>query len=197
MSVITVSNVIDSTISTADSLHNAHHATPGFAGGSHCIVAQPNQSASWETNKQLLIGFSLFSCVIATAFSLIGAWMILPFAGLEMTALGGALYIVCRKLNLRHVLRIDEAVLIIEKGIGQPQHSWRFSKSACSILVERKHHPWDPISIAICGYDEQGALQQIPVGEFLNQADSQLLLETLKQQGLSIRSDSRCGHIEL
>jgi uncharacterized membrane protein len=34
---------------------------------------------------------------IAIAFALKGAWLILPFAGLEMLVLGAALYVVARR----------------------------------------------------------------------------------------------------
>lgn len=159
------------------------------APGASSVIAQPNQSASWEANKQLLIGIGVFSGLIATGFSLIGVWMVLPFAGLEFTALGGALYIVCRKLNLRHILHFSGDVLVIEKGIRFPQQVWRLPKQHCYLSVERKRHPWDPIRINIC-CNRDGHSENIPIGEFLNQEDSAQLLTVLRQHGLPVRNDS-------
>ena len=49
----------------------------------HCI-ARPNDSASAESVSKLLVGLCLLSGLIAVAFWHIGAWMVLPFAGLEL-----------------------------------------------------------------------------------------------------------------
>ncbi len=164
------------------------------AEGACSVIAQPNQSASWETNKQLLLGFSIFSGVIATAFSLIGAWMVLPFAGIEITALGSALYVVCRKLNQRHVLFFSADQLIIEKGIGYPQQVWNLPRQNTFISVERQPHPWDPIKLSLhCHRD--GNIETIPIGDFLNRIDSEQLLSTLREQGLAVRNDSRTSQI--
>ena len=172
------------------------NAAPG-SPGSHCIVAQPNQSANWRLNKQILIGIGILSIVIATGFTLVGAWVILPFAGLELLALSYALYRVCRNQNARHVLRFSDQQLIIEKGIDYPQQVWELDRSNTSLLVGRNKHPWDPIDISLCSTDPEGVVKQIPVGDFLNKADSKSLLAELKQQGLMIRSDSSYGHRKL
>ena len=47
------------------------------------IVAEPNRSASWEVNKMVLLAMCCLSGVIAGGFALLGAWPILPLAGLE------------------------------------------------------------------------------------------------------------------
>lgn len=161
--------------------------TPSLSGRS--VIAQPNQSADWNTNKQLLLGFSLFSGVIATAFSLIGAWMILPFAGLEITALGGALYIVCRQLNQRHILYFADDLLIIEKGTRFPQRAWQLPRQYTFIGVERQTHPWDPLRLTLYCH-RQGHCEAISIGEFLNREDSHHLLAALRRQGLTVRNDS-------
>jgi len=43
------------------------------------------------------LGMVVVSFSIAIAFALKGAWLILPFAGLEMLVLGAALYVVARR----------------------------------------------------------------------------------------------------
>lgn len=165
--------------------------------GASSIIAQPNQSADWQTNKQLLLAMGLLSGLIATGFTLIGAWVILPFAGIEITALGGALYLVCRKLNMRHVLYFSGDQLVIEKGIRCPQRVWQLPRQTTSIIVERQNHPWDPIKINLCCHNEHGAIEQISIGDFLNKEDSQLLLDALRRQGLAVRSDSNAGTVRL
>ncbi len=157
--------------------------------GARSIIASPNQSADWHTNKQLLLVVGLLSGTIATGFSLIGAWIVLPFAGLEMTALGSALYVVCRKSSQRHILHFAGEHLVIEKGMRCPQQVWQLPLRDTFISVERRRHPWDPLRLTLC-CDRDGRHESIPVGEFLNRDDSTRLLTLLRQQGLAVRNDS-------
>lgn len=159
------------------------------APGASSVIARPNQSSNWEANKQLLLGVGVLSGLVATGFSLIGAWMVLPFAGLEFTALGGALYVVCRKLNQRHILHFSGELLVIEKGIRFPQQVWQLPKQHCFLSVERKRHPWDPIRIAVCCH-HLGHSEHIAIGDFLNREDSKELLAVLRRYGLAVRNDS-------
>ena len=160
--------------------------------GARSIIASPNQSADWNSNKLLLLAVGVVSGIIATVFSTIGLWMVLPFAGLEITALGGALYIVCRRLNQRHILHFAGDQLIVEKGIGGPQRVWQWPTRYTYISVERRSHPWDPIRINLfCHHN--GNDETISIGEFLNREDSDRLLDVLRQQGLAVRNDSTAG----
>ena len=68
------------------------------------IILLPNQSLDWEGNKRViwLLGFVCMG--IAVAFTIIaGAWVMLPFAGLEILSLSLALYYVSWKLSYRHI----------------------------------------------------------------------------------------------
>ena len=181
------------------SANNNSKAAARRTAAARCIIAQPNQSASWQSNKRILLGIGILSGLVATACGLLGAWLILPFAGIEITALGSALYIVCRRLNVRHVLRFCDDQLIIEKGRGQPQQRWQLDKHSTSIFIERQLHPWDPIKISLCcrqrGPDNKTRIETIPIGDFLNREDSQQLLAVLREQGLMVRNDSVSGQL--
>lgn len=150
------------------------------------IIAQPNHSASWQSNKQIIVIIGLISGVIATGFSLLGAWLVLPFAGIEITALGGALYIVCRQSHRRHVLYFDGDKLRVEKGIDHPEQCWQLCRSNTRIHVEQQAHHWDPIKINLYYQPPSARAELIPIGDFLNKNDSQRLLELLRDQGLIV-----------
>jgi uncharacterized membrane protein len=163
----------------------------------HYIVAQPNQSASWQVNKVLILALGLPFALIATAFSLAGAWLLLPFAGLEITGIGAALYVVCKRLQNKHVLIFDHQQLKVEKGCGKPEHSWMFDVSTLAVAVERQAHPWDALKISLYGHSPNGQCQQVSVGDFLNKQDSQKLLNALRKQGLPVRSDSTLCELQI
>jgi uncharacterized membrane protein len=176
---------------------------------SACIIARPNQSASWQSNKRLIVIIGIFSGLVATLFSAIGAWLILPVAGLEITALGSALYLVCRRAGLRHILHVQGQQLLLEKGHRHSLQRWQLDKTNTSLFVERQQHPWDPVKISLYyrhqhhpkkkrdNNCQQGQIELIPIGEFLNKDDSQRLLAALRQQGLKVRNDSCNGDISL
>ncbi len=141
------------------------------------IVAEPNRSATWETNKLVLIAMCCLSGVIAGGFALIGAWPILPFAGLEMLALGSALYYVCWKLRYRHVVTLEEKSVLIQKGHYHPRHQWRFDRDSTTIQVTNQPHPWDAPQISLCSRGEQ-----VSLGEFLSKDDANELLQLLRER---------------
>ena len=141
------------------------------------IVAEPNRSASWEANKMVLIAMCCLSAVIAVGFAAIGAWPILPFAGLEMLALGSALYYVCWKLRYRHVITLDAQSVKIQKGHYHPRQQWQFEREQSAISVIPERHPWDGPQISLYSKGEV-----IRLGEFLNRDDSLKLLALLKKQ---------------
>ena len=141
------------------------------------IVAEPNRSASWQTNKLVLILMCCLSGTIALGFAAIGAWPILPFAGLEMLALGSALYYVCWKLRYRHVITLGSGTVRVQKGHYYPKKSWDIPVDDAALSVTPENHPWEAPGITLFSRGEE-----IPLGEFLNREDSLKLLTLLKGQ---------------
>jgi uncharacterized membrane protein len=141
------------------------------------IVAEPNHSASWQANKLVLIVMCCLSGVIAGGFALIGAWPILPFAGMEMLALGAALYYVCWKLRYRHVVTLAADKVRIQKGHYHPRQQWCFDRDNTTVQVISQPHPWDAPQISVCSRGEQ-----VSLGEFLSKEDTNTLLQLLRER---------------
>lgn len=169
---------------------------PGTSRSPCCryIIAQPNCSASWQTNKIIIVITGLMAGMIAALFSAIGAWLILPVAGIEITALGSALYVVCRQTNRRHVIRFNGQHITVEKGLQQPQHTWHLNTATTAIFVDRQSLQ-DPLKITLYCQHDSGQYELIPIGDFLNNTDSQQLLVVLREQGLRVNSDSSIGRV--
>lgn len=139
------------------------------------IVLKPNHSSNWRTNQLVLLAIAVPSMGIAIAFAFFGAWPILPFAGLELTALGCALYYVNWKLEYRHVITLSEDQLRIDKGFYAPKQSWKFKREDSSLAVTPESHPWDGPVMTLHDSNES-----VPIGEFLNREDSLTLLSLLR-----------------
>lgn len=56
------------------------------------IIARPNSSLSPRGRIAVVALLASFSLAVAIGFSLIGAWLVLPFAGLELLAVAYAFY---------------------------------------------------------------------------------------------------------
>jgi uncharacterized membrane protein len=154
------------------------------------IIAKPNCSATWSSNMLVLLVLAIPSLGAATAFAVIGAWPILPLAGLELLALGCALYCVNWKLQYRHVITLSDETVCIDKGFYVPRQSWTFPRRGIGLAIVPESHPWEGPELSL-----QGTGESVSVGEFLNREDS-LKLAALLRQEFRVGSHSARGNRE-
>lgn len=158
-------------------------------GSTLTIIVRPNRSASWRANKLLLLALAVPSLGSAIGFALVGAWPILPFAGLELGAVGSCLYYVNWKLQYRHVITLEPDRIRIDKGFYLPRQSWSFARGNTRLAIVPKRHPWDSPLLSLCNSGES-----ISIGEFLNREDA-LILQGLLQRQLRISEDQGRGSL--
>jgi len=148
------------------------------------IVVKPNHSATWRHNLWLLAALAVPSLGAGIAFALLGAWPILPLAGLELTALAGALYWVNWKLEYRHVIRLTDELITIDKGYFVPKRSWRFAREESALRVVPEAHHWQGPELSV-----HDRLSETRIGDFLNREETLQLLSLLRAE-LRIRTHS-------
>lgn len=51
------------------------------------LTVRPNCALGWRTTKWLIAGFGLCLVVVASWFAALGAWLVVPFAGIELLVL--------------------------------------------------------------------------------------------------------------
>jgi uncharacterized membrane protein len=145
------------------------------SGGSYRIVLKPNCSISWRE----LMFFYLLTCAVALAvglfFTLQGLWLVLPFSGLEMLALGIGLYLTSRKVYRREIITLDQKRTRIEKGLRQIEQSWDFKTPW--VRIEDEHaggqNPRRRLTISMSG-------ESVEVGSFLANSEKEALAFQLK-----------------
>jgi uncharacterized membrane protein len=139
------------------------------------FVLSPNCSISWRE----LVLFYIFTCVVALAigvfFTLQGLWLVLPFSGLEMLALGFGLYLTSRKVNRKEVITLDQRRTRVEKGVQQIDQCWDFETPWIRLVDEPTGRPDRPRKLAIGSHGNY-----VEVGEFLDNSEKDRLAFQLK-----------------
>jgi uncharacterized membrane protein len=145
------------------------------SGESYRFVLSPNCSINWTK----LVLFYLLTCLVALAvglfFTLQGLWLVLPFSGLEMLALGIGLYITSRKVYRREVITLDPEHTRIEKGVQRIDQRWEFKTPWIRIeddLPDRRS-PRRKLTISMYG-------ESVEVGSFLANSEKEALAFQLK-----------------
>ncbi len=148
------------------------------------IVLSPNCSITWRE----LVLFYLFTCVVALAIGIFflfqGLWLVLPFSGLEMAALGACLYLTSRKVNRREVITLDRERTRVEKGVRRIDQSWEFETAWLRLIDERSGVRDRDRRLAIGTHGNY-----VEIGNFLDQAEKDALAFRLKD--CIIRGDFR------
>ena len=101
------------------------------------FVLSPNCSISWRELLLFYVVISLVALAIGIFFTLQGLWMILPFSGAEVIALGACLYWTSRKVYRREVITFFRDYTRVEKGAFQVEQSWQFETPWIRLLDEK------------------------------------------------------------
>jgi len=81
------------------------------------LVARPNRSLTAECKLLAVGAIGLISLIIALFFALMGAWLVLPFAGIELMAVAYAFYYVhCHSYDYERITIADDQVSIESKS---------------------------------------------------------------------------------
>lgn len=83
------------------------------AGDAREWTARPNRSLDPAARRGLIGGLLAMTVLVSVGFMLAGAWMVLPFAGLELIALGLALRAVARSDDAYETIRLEAGRLSV------------------------------------------------------------------------------------
>ena len=79
------------------------------------IIARPNNSLSVDDSVKLLAALAVIALVVAFGFLHIGAWLVLPFAGLEIMAFAYAFHTVYLHADDFESITIENDRVVVEK----------------------------------------------------------------------------------
>lgn len=145
------------------------------------LLLTPNRSMTWHGNVRIWLCLFAISVVITTGFSLAGAWVIVPFAGLELIALAFGIYLTSRDCQRREVLTINDTDIHIEKGMKQKQAEWTLPRRYARLRLDAPAHPFTPAKLSLTHRDTD-----VPLGHFLNIDDTAILVDLLESRGVVV-----------
>jgi len=140
------------------------------------FLIRPNCSLSWKEAKRFYFGMVAVSMGIALLFALHGLWPILPFAGLEMLVLGGALYYVARRAQCWQLVLISrDRVEICNLGKSNVpdvvmQRAW------ARVELQNPEHTWYPSRLTLGSHG-----RFVEIGRCLNEDERSVLARELNQ----------------
>ncbi len=86
------------------------------------ITVRPNNSLSPLNSLKLLVVLSVLALLVALSFVSVGAWLVLPFAGLELIAFAYAFYYLSLRANDFETVTVVGDTVIVER-FGYKQSS--------------------------------------------------------------------------
>ncbi len=125
------------------------------------------------------------SCVlgISVTFALHGFWPVLPFAGLELFALGAAFYLCLSRSRWCEIVSVDADVVRVEKGRRHAEERWECPSIWARVLLEKSPIAWYPTRLMIA---YQG--RRVEIGRFLSEDERAALAGALRR-GIRERLD--------
>lgn len=110
------------------------------------LVIGPNASLTARQAVGFVALVSVPGLGIAGVFAAQGFWPIFPFAGLELSALGAALWVSLRRNRYREVLRFEDGQLVVECGElgGEVRRLLAWPRTWTQVVLERGRRGNDP-----------------------------------------------------
>src|SRR5512144_658281 len=138
------------------------------------FILRPNRSLSWRGSLLFYFSLLIISSAIAIGLTLLGFWLVLPFAGLEMLALGIGLYVVACRCYECEVISINDDSICIERGRDYPREQWTLGRMWARVVLERCPSAWYPSRLLIRSHG-----RSVEVGRFLDEPERRRLADEL------------------
>jgi len=142
------------------------------------LVIGPNASLSEGQAWIFLATMAAVAFGIAAVFASRGFWPILPFAGLEIGALGLALWVTQRRNRYREVISVTDAEIVIDVGlVGQgAQTRIEMPRAWASVRIEPGpyRNSSTQLSLEYCG-------QRVRIGACLTDEERARLAQRLRE----------------
>ena len=139
------------------------------------VTFKPNSALSAASKQKVIILLTAIPCVIGISFCFIGAWLVLPFVGLEVAALAYAFYYINKHEADYESIIIEGDSLVIERCLGE-----QISQHVINpywVKVVQQDLPNGELHLYL-----QSHGKDIEVGRYLTRKQRELLAKQLKHR---------------
>jgi len=112
--------------------------------GSCRFVVHSNCALTWRSTKYLIWFFVACFAAVGVYFASLGAWLVLPFAGLELVVLVAGFYLSALAGHRREVIEVDGSTLRVLSGGRRLQEVARFPAHWTQVMLRRDPRGWYP-----------------------------------------------------
>ena len=142
------------------------------------LLLSPNRSANWRQTQGAIAVIGLVVLLVGIGWTLAGAWVVLPFAGIEVAVVAYVLHRVSFSTYRKQVITVHANRITIESGVRRPTESFELQRPAF-LLVDTPDNALHPIKLVLA--DDY---QEVIIGEFLNHEDRAVARHRLAELGL-------------
>ena len=150
------------------------------ASNSFKVTFKPNSALSAVSKQRVIILLTLSPCVIGVAFCFLGAWLVLPFVGLEVVALAYAFYYVNKHETDYESISIEGDSLLIERCVGESVSQQEINPYWVKVMQHELANGELHLYLQSHG-------KEIEVGRYLTRKQRELLAKQLKQRTGTLR----------
>lgn len=143
--------------------------------GCRIFEVRPNCSLTREGRVLFFAAVSLLTLLVAVRFLLLGVWLVLPFALLEMVVLGVSLYLFERASHYSEIIQIapDDIQIVARNGV-KTLHEHHFPPYWVQVALQLDPRKWYPSKLFLRAHG-----QSVEIGACLTDADRKSLAETI------------------
>jgi uncharacterized membrane protein len=139
----------------------------------YLISLSPNSSLVGIYRIIFLASITFVCGGIAIIFYFVGASLIYPFAGIELTVLFIAFYLSFKWSSKKEKIYISQETVKIEKGTNRAEYLWEEFRTFTSFQIKKEKDKTLRLSFKSKGQD-------VYFGDFLNEDDKNLLKDSIK-----------------
>jgi uncharacterized membrane protein len=139
------------------------------------VTFKPNSALTADNKIKVVILLAIIPLLIGVGFSLIGAWLVMPFVGLEILALAIAFYYINNHEADYESISIDGDSLVVERSTSQQVSQDVINPYWVKILQHKL--PNGELHLYL-----QSHGKEIEVGRYLTSEQRELLAKQLKQR---------------
>ncbi|MEQ6884739.1 DUF2244 domain-containing protein [Salicola sp. Rm-C-2C1-2] len=148
----------------------------------------PNRSLSWQGNVIFFGLIALVTLMVAIGWSLAGAWMVLPFAGVELAVVAYGLYYTSRQCHRQEVVVLTADTVRLEKGVNRKESEWTLPRHWARIIMEMPRHGFAVPRLMLAYHDTR-----VPLADCLNPADLEEFLGVMEDAGVRVERHYPAG----